>query len=191
MAKRKKPGKHLTPAPKGRPAPTTPAKLLDDLRSLIRQTREGVAQGVNSALVLLYWQIGHRIRTEILQEKRADYGEEVIPTLAIQLTEEFGNGFSRPNLFRMLRIAEVFPDHQIVSTLSRQLSWSHFVEIIPFKNELQRDFYADVPDRAMDRTYLAAEDRWHALRAHRSLQKARRAGQEGTRGPAPGRHAHA
>ena len=79
-----------------------------------------------------------------MKEKRAKYGEEIISTLSIQLVKEFGNGFSRPNLFRMVRFAEVFPEWNIVSTLSRQLSWSHFVEIIPFKDGLQRDFYAEM-----------------------------------------------
>jgi len=97
----------------------------------------GIARG-------LHWQIGSRIRQDILKEKRADYGEEIISTLSIQLVKEFGNGFSRPNLFRMVRFAEVFPEGKIVSTLSRQLSWSHFVEIIPLKDDLQRDFYAEM-----------------------------------------------
>jgi hypothetical protein len=57
---------------------------------------------------------------------------------------EFGNGYSRPNLFRMIRFAEVFPDEQIVSTLSRQLGWSHFVEIIPLEDDFKRDFYSEM-----------------------------------------------
>jgi len=61
-------------------------------------------------LFFFYWQVGHRIRSEILKSQRAEYGEAVIPKLAEHLTAEFGNGFSRPNLFRMLRFAEVFPD---------------------------------------------------------------------------------
>jgi hypothetical protein len=61
-------------------------------------------------LTLLYWQIGNRVRQDILKEKRAEYGEEIISTLSIQLVKEFGNGFSRPNLFRMVRFAEVFPE---------------------------------------------------------------------------------
>jgi predicted nuclease of restriction endonuclease-like (RecB) superfamily len=160
MAKAKKPGKQLTPAPKGPISRTPPGQLLDDLRSLIRQTREGVAQAVNTALVLLYWQVGHRIRTEILQEKRADYGEQIVPTLSAQLVAEFGTGFSRPNLFRMLRFAEVFPDRQIVSTLSRQLSWSHFIEIIPLKNDLERHFYAE----------MCRVERWSVRTLHAKIQ---------------------
>jgi predicted nuclease of restriction endonuclease-like (RecB) superfamily len=99
---------------------------------------------VNAALVLLYWGIGDRIRRDILKEKRAEYGEEIVPVLAKQLIAEYGQGYSRPNLFRMVRFAEVFPDSEIVSTLSRQLAWSHFVEIIPLKEQLKRDFYAEM-----------------------------------------------
>jgi len=118
--------------------------LIGDIRNLIETVRHNVAVTVNAGLTLLYWQIGSRIRQDILKEKRADYGEEIISTLSIQLVKEFGNGFSRPNLFRMVRFAEVFPEGKIVSTLSRQLSWSHFVEIIPLKGDIQRDFYAEM-----------------------------------------------
>src|SRR5438552_16166955 len=110
MAKRKQPGKQVNRTTQGSSLTAAPAALLDDLRELIRQTREGVAQAVNSALVLLYWQVGHRIRTEILGQKRAAYGEEIVSTASSELTAEFGDGFSRPNLFRMVRFAEVFPD---------------------------------------------------------------------------------
>jgi predicted nuclease of restriction endonuclease-like (RecB) superfamily len=146
MGKKKPTKKTTKPAlPLGSTAivPLAPA-LLDDLQKLIRSTREHVAQAVNSALVLLYWQVGHRIRADILDEQRAGYGEEIVSTLSKELTNEFGDGFSRPNLFRMIRFAEVFPDQQIVSTLSRQLGWSHFVEIVPLKEPLQRDFYAEM-----------------------------------------------
>ena len=121
-----------------------PPKLLNDLRDLIQATRLGVAQAVNSALVLLYWQVGHRIRTEILNSRRAGYGEQVVPTLAAQLALEFGQGFAEKNLRRMIQLAEVFPDQEIVVTLSRQLGWSHFLAILPLKDPLQRNFYAEM-----------------------------------------------
>jgi hypothetical protein len=91
-------------------------------------------------MVILYWQVGQRIRAEVLEEKRAAYGEEIVVTLSQQLAEEFGKG----NLSRMMRLAEVFPDKQIVVTLSQQLTWSHFVAILPFNDPLQRDFYAEL-----------------------------------------------
>ena len=118
--------------------------LLTELRDLIHQARTGAARAINSAQVLLYWEIGRRIRTEILDEKRAPYGAEILSTVSKELAAEFGQGFSTPNLSRMTRFAEHFPDPEIVSTLSKQLSWSHFVQIIPIDDPLKRDFYAEM-----------------------------------------------
>ncbi|MBX3398988.1 MAG: hypothetical protein KF873_09620 [Gemmataceae bacterium] len=121
---KKRPRKSRTPpARKREPAGLTPAapELLIDLQRLIRSTRGQVAQAVNSALVLLYWQVGQRIRTDVLGNKRAEYGEEIVPTLSANLVAEFGPGYSVPNLSRMMRFAEVFPDRQILSTLSIEL----------------------------------------------------------------------
>src|SRR5260370_277845 len=112
MAKRKNPGKQLVPAPSSPSSPLVPDRLLHDVRDLIRHAREATAQAVNSALVLLSWQIGQRIRTEVLEEKRAGYGEEIISTLSNELTTEFGRGFAEKNLRRMAQFAEVFPDRQ-------------------------------------------------------------------------------
>jgi predicted nuclease of restriction endonuclease-like (RecB) superfamily len=119
-------------------------KLLGDLRSLILEARQDVARRVNSALVMLYWKVGQRIRKDLLNEKRGDYGEKIVPTVSAQLVEEFGNGFSPPNLSRMVRLTEAFPDLEILSTLSKELGWSHFVEILPLKDDLQRDFYVEM-----------------------------------------------
>ncbi len=95
--------------------------LLRDLRELIASTRERVAQAVNSALVRLYWNVGQRIRQDILKEKRAEYGKEIVATVSQQLTKEFGQGFTKSNITRMCQLAEYFPDERIVATLSRQL----------------------------------------------------------------------
>ncbi len=72
---------------------------------------------MNAALVLLYWNIGERIRRDVLREKRAEYGEMMVEALAQQLTAEFGRGFGRRNLFNMIRFVEVFPRVEIVQTL--------------------------------------------------------------------------
>ncbi len=121
-----------------------PEALVTDLRELILSARQTVARGVNAALVLLYWKVGQRIRTDILREKRAEYGEDILPTLSAKLVPEFGQGFSPRNLARMISMAEAFPDEQIVATLSQQLGWSHFVELLPLKKPLQLDFYAEM-----------------------------------------------
>ncbi|MBU4263602.1 MAG: DUF1016 family protein [Proteobacteria bacterium] len=118
--------------------------LLHDLRGLIEETRSTVATTVNAALTMLYWQIGKRINEEILKGDRAGYGEQIVSTLSRQLVVDYGNGFNVKNLHRMIQFAEVFHDEQIVVTLLRQLSWSHFLSLIPLKDRLQRDFYAEM-----------------------------------------------
>jgi predicted nuclease of restriction endonuclease-like (RecB) superfamily len=118
--------------------------LFQDLRFLIIEARHDVARSVNSALVMLYWRVGQRIRKDILREERADYGEKIVSTLSTQLVNEFGTGFAEKNLRRMVQFAEAFPEEQIVVTLSRQLGWSHFVAVIPLDDDLKRDFYAEM-----------------------------------------------
>ncbi len=120
------------------------AGLIADLRSMITQTREGVAQVANQSLTLLYWRIGKRIHTEVLGKERAEYGKMIVSALSAQLRAEFGHGFTKRNLFNMIRFAEVFPDPQIVHALSAQLGWTHFRTLIPIKDELQRNFYAEM-----------------------------------------------
>jgi hypothetical protein len=121
-----------------------PTALLADLRGLIQQARVGVARAVDSSLTALYWHVGQRIRQDILKEKRAEYGEQIVATLGTQLETEFGRGFGEKNLRRMIRFAEVFPDREIVASLSRQLAWSHFIELIPLEKPLEREFYAEM-----------------------------------------------
>lgn len=118
--------------------------LIGDIRRLIETARHNVAVTVNAGLTILYRQIGSRIRKDILKEKRARYGEDLLPTLSAKLVREFGRGFTEKNLWRMVQFAEVFSDMEIVVTLSRQLSWSHFVAILPLKDDLQREFYSEM-----------------------------------------------
>jgi predicted nuclease of restriction endonuclease-like (RecB) superfamily len=88
--------------------------------------------------------VGQRICHDILKQKRATYGEEIVPTLSTQLVKEFGIGFAEKNLRRMIQFAEAFPDELILVTVSRELGWSHFVAIIPLDNDLKRDFYSEM-----------------------------------------------
>jgi len=118
--------------------------LLGDIRQVIEAAREHTAQAVNSTLVTMYWQIGKRVRQDVLGNERADYGKEIVQTLSAQLTAEYGKGFTEKALWRMMQFAEVFLDADIVATLSRQLSWSHFVELIPLDTSLKRDFYTEM-----------------------------------------------
>lgn len=121
-----------------------PKSLLSDVRELILAARTQTAQAVNASLTLLYWQIGRRIRTGVLNEERAKYGEQIVSALGRQLEREFGRGFSTKSLHHMIRFAEVFVDEQIVSALRRQLTWTHFKAVIYLDDPLKRDFYAEM-----------------------------------------------
>lgn len=118
--------------------------LLVDLRQLIDDARRSAAVAVNAELTLMYWRIGKRIHDDVLQGERAGYGNQIVATLSRQLSLEYGRSFSEKNLRHMMRFAESFPSEEIVSTLSRQLAWSHFLELIYLKDPLAREFYANM-----------------------------------------------
>jgi predicted nuclease of restriction endonuclease-like (RecB) superfamily len=144
MKKPSKPKSRAMALSTSRSGAPTEKRLLADIRGLVEAAREQVAQAVNSTLVTLYWHIGRRIRQEVIGQKRAEYGERIVNRLSTLLAAEYGRGFNRPNLFRMIRFAETFPDEEIVSALRRQLSWTHFRELIAFDDPLKRDFYAEM-----------------------------------------------
>ncbi len=115
-----------------------------EVRELILAARQQVAHAINAGLTLTYWQVGERIRREVLNQKRAAYGREIVQTLAGKLVAEFGAGFGRRNLFNMIKFTELFPDFRIVQTLSAQLGWSHFTLLLRVKDSLAREFYAEM-----------------------------------------------
>ncbi len=118
--------------------------LIQDICHIISDAKSGLAATVNTALTILYWRIGQRINTEILNGHRAEYGEQIIITLAKQLESEYGRGFNMKNLRHMIRFAETFQDDRIVSALSRQLSWTHFRTLIYIEDPLKREFYLEM-----------------------------------------------
>lgn len=123
---------------------STEKALINELSQLIEQSRQQVISQANSTLSMLFWHIGNRINKEILQNKRADYGKQIVQTLSAQLEIQYGRNFELRNLRRMLQFAEQFADYSIVVTLSRQLSWSHFLVLIPLKTEEAKLFYAEI-----------------------------------------------
>ena len=125
------------------PADGVHTALHAELRKLIASSRQRLAGAVNAELTRLYWSVGERLRTEVLGgADRAKYGDQLINRVGEQLAQEFGRGFEAKNLRRMVQFAQTFPLPEIVATLSRQLSWSHFVNLLPLKTESARQFYA-------------------------------------------------
>jgi predicted nuclease of restriction endonuclease-like (RecB) superfamily len=92
----------------------------------------------------MYWHIGKQIDQEILKSRRAEYGKEIVATLSKQLSREYGRGYSKRNLLNMVKFYKTFTDEEIVQTLSAQLSWSHFNELISIEDNLKRDFYIEM-----------------------------------------------
>ena len=116
--------------------------LVDDLRKIIDGARGRVASTANYELTLMYWHIGERINREVLGNERAEYGKQIVSTVSTQLRAAYGTkGFELRNVRRMMQFADLFPDLQVVSALVAQLSWSHFLIVMPLKDELQREFY--------------------------------------------------
>jgi serine/threonine protein kinase len=142
MAKKPQPTRR-TPARATDQVPDS-AALLAELRGLIESARASVAQAVSSTQVVLHWRVGQRILSEILKHKRAAYGDQIVATVSRQLTADYGRGFAEKSLRRMIQFADMFPDPENVAALSRQLSWSHFIEIIPLKTDLHCEFYAEM-----------------------------------------------
>lgn len=124
--------------------PTTITPLFEDIRALIEDARTTVAVAANMALTQLSWRVGRRLNVDVLGGERAAYGEQIVSTLSRQLVERYGRGYSAKSLRHMMRFAETFPDEAIVSTLWRQLSWSHFKQLIYLKRPLQMEFYAEM-----------------------------------------------
>lgn len=118
--------------------------LLSDISLLIEQSKRHIATQANSALTLLFWQIGKRINDEILQNKQADYGKQILSTLSTKLKSQYGHNFEERNLRRMIQFSERFLDLEIVVPLAGQLSWSHFVELLPIKTHEARIYYAQL-----------------------------------------------
>jgi predicted nuclease of restriction endonuclease-like (RecB) superfamily len=122
--------------------------LFDEISQMIDSGRREVASRVNHTVVLTFWQVGRRINEEILLNERAAYGEQIVSTLSTQLVERYGRSYELRNLRRMMQFADEFPDAEIVSTLSTQLSWSHFIELLPLQSLEARLYYAeDVAER--------------------------------------------
>ncbi|MFN5613095.1 MAG: YhcG family protein, partial [Pseudanabaena sp.] len=115
-----------------------------EIRQLIESAKQRAAVAINAEITLLYWQVGDRIQTEILQRQRAEYGKQIIATLSQQLTQTYGKGWSDRQLRYCVLIAEVFPDREILHTLSAKLSWSHLKLVMGIDDPLKRNFYIEI-----------------------------------------------
>ena len=134
--------------------------LMQDLRQIIEQARGYVAATANYEQTMMYWHIGERINREVLGNKRAEYGMQIVSQVATQLQNEYGRkGYEPRNIRRMMQFATLFPEEQIVAQFARKLFWSHFIEVLSLKDPLQREFYIT----------MAASGRWGRDRLRKEI----------------------
>lgn len=118
--------------------------LFTNIRQLIEESKQRVAVAVNTTMSRLYWRIGFQINKDVLQNSRAEYGAQIVRDLALRLNSEFGKGWSEKQLRHCIQFAKAFPEESIVSTLWRQLSWSHFKLVLYIDDPLKREFYLEM-----------------------------------------------
>ena len=133
-------------------------KMYKEIEGLIEETRRKIHKTVNTEMVLLYWMVGKTIMGLQKGKERAQYGKKLLEDLSMMLTNKYGKGFSYRNIRQMRQFYVCFPIwqtmsakltrfkkfyiyYQKVATLSQELTWSHYAELIKIKNKQERDFY--------------------------------------------------
>ncbi len=142
--------------------PLNPQPDFNEITQLIHAARQRAVQAVNVALIELYWQVGQFISRKIAQ---AEWGDGVVVQLAehLALTQPGLRGFTRPNLFRMKQFYEAYQGDEIVSSLLRQLPWTHNLIILnQGKSSEEREFYLR----------LAIREKWSSRELERQLKTA-------------------
>jgi len=119
------------------------AQLFARISKIIEKRKNRAGMYANREVTLMYWEVGHYIRSTVLDGERAEYGKKVVVTLSQQLVKKYGRSFDIDNMRRMIRFAEKFDNFKIVAELAPQLSWSHFIELLSLETDEARRYYAN------------------------------------------------
>ncbi|MDR0306831.1 MAG: PDDEXK nuclease domain-containing protein [Chitinispirillales bacterium] len=117
-------------------------KMFSRIVEIIENRKRRAMSRANCEVVFMYWEIGRYINSALSDSKEAANGKHIIATLSQQLVAKYGNSFEYTKLTRMLKFAELFTDADELATLSQDLSWSHFIELLPLKSDETRRYYA-------------------------------------------------
>lgn len=120
--------------------------LYNDVCEIIDRARVRVATYVNTEVCLTNWYVGKRIKEDVLFNRRAEYGKQIVKNLSIKLIHRYGNGWSEKKLRHCLRAAYTFSEEDIVSATQRQLTWTHLKTLMYIKDPLARQFYVLMTD---------------------------------------------
>lgn len=119
-------------------------ELYNDVCQIIDDTRSRLATTVNAETCLLHWNVGKRIKEDVLYNKRAEYGKEIVKNLADRLTQRYGKGWSDRKLLHCIRAAYTFTEDEIVYAVRIQLSWTHLRSLMFIDDGLKRTFYMEM-----------------------------------------------
>lgn len=131
-------------------------ELFSDTCNIIEQSQASAYRSVNEILVKRNWLLGKRIQQEVLKEQRAEYGEEVVVNLAKALTDRYGKGFTKTNLYHFISFYQAWPNifhavsgkclstvDDVCSDTPIRLSWTHYRIILQEENPEARTWYAN------------------------------------------------
>lgn len=124
--------------------PLEEESLYVDVCSLIEQARRRVATTVNREVCMMNWQVGCRIKQEVLGNQRAEYGKQVLKNLSCKLTERYGSGWGLYKLQHCVRAAYAFSEEEIMYAVRTQLTWTHLRSLMSIEDELERKFYIEM-----------------------------------------------
>jgi len=117
--------------------------LFNDVSEIIERRKFRAQVKINHEGILMFWEVGKHIGSALLGGERAEYGKRIVVPLAQQLQKKHGSSFDYTNVTRMIKLAARFPDFEILVPLAQQLSWSHFIALLPLKNDEAFMFYAN------------------------------------------------
>ena len=117
--------------------------LFNDVSEIIERRKFRAQVLINNENVLMFWEVGKHIGSVLLGGERAEYGKRIVVTLAQQLQVKYGSSFDYTNVTRMIKFAARFADFEILVPLAQQLSWSHFIALLPIKSDEVFWFYAN------------------------------------------------
>ena len=123
---------------------STEGNLFSDVCGIIDDGRRRIAIHVNSEVCLIKWQVGERIKEDVLYNQRAEYGKQVVKNLAAKLTNKYGRGWSDRSLFHCIRAAYTYTEEEIVYAVRRQFSWTHIRSLMFIEEPLARQFYMEM-----------------------------------------------
>lgn len=121
-----------------------PENLFHDVCGIIDNVRGEVASYINTRVCLTKWEVGRRIKEDVLYNQRAEYGKQIIRHLAERLTKKYGNGWSFHSLQHCVRAAYTFSREEIVYATRIQITWTHLRSLMSIKDPLARQFYIEM-----------------------------------------------